>query len=575
MRYRARIGAGDMRIFDDVHVKFGAHAITADRSITEQATDAEWFDAAVADGAIIGQWLKRDGRWWNPVDPARVETLMAAVAGVRERSRRSQTGAADVSPAVTACNGGSAARCTLPWRGGAARFVEQASPEISVVMQITAPACGLWYSMPIGAIQFLVQTAPIFNRQRLHCRHKRDGPFSLNFSQVRTVSNQRRLHMASADIWGNLSQYFFQGPDAITVDPGVIISGTPPDSTAVSDTYFSGAQLYNYGNIAAGQGNIGVNFTQDFCLIVNEALGSISGQWAVDVNGVADTVKNFGTINGMDTGVWFWGFSAATLDNNGVVGGGFAGVISTSTIAGGTIHNNGEIVGGTSTYAGNGVYIETATGLTTSITNAVNALIDGTGHGIEINVGAISLNNHGTITRGINDDANGNNVIVNDGAIRGGIKFGGGVDVYNGSGGGTVDHIACGSGTDLIVLGKGSTIVLLGDGNDVVTAGSGRDSFWFSSHDHVDHINNYNSDLDHIVLSQSAFAGITSNLGSLSAADFHVGSHATTWSQHIVYNPHNGFLYYDVYGNASAHQAHFATVAPHLALTAADFLVTA
>jgi uncharacterized protein len=128
MRYRSSIGATDVRIFADVHVKFGAHAVTADRSIPEQATDAEWFDAdvliatgtrtgsptepreveevrrgttlpvivgsgldpeqvpslfAVADGAIIGQWLKRDGRWWNPVDPARVERLVAAVSRLR------------------------------------------------------------------------------------------------------------------------------------------------------------------------------------------------------------------------------------------------------------------------------------------------------------------------------------------------------------------------------------------------------------------------------------------------------------------------------------------------------------
>ncbi|OHV62605.1 BtpA family membrane complex biogenesis protein [Mesorhizobium sp. LCM 4577] len=128
MRYRSAIGATDVRIFADVHVKFGAHAITADRSIPEQATDAEWFDAdvliatgtrtgspteprevqevrsgttlpvivgsglnpdqvpslfEVADGAIIGQWLKRDGVWWNPVDPARVERLVAAVSRLR------------------------------------------------------------------------------------------------------------------------------------------------------------------------------------------------------------------------------------------------------------------------------------------------------------------------------------------------------------------------------------------------------------------------------------------------------------------------------------------------------------
>jgi membrane complex biogenesis BtpA family protein len=130
MRYRSMIGARDVAIFADVHVKFGAHAITADRSIAEQATDAEWFDAdvliatgtrtgsptepreveevragtnlpivvgsglapeqvpdlfKVADGAIIGQWLKQDGRWWNPVDPHRVETLMNAVSKMRTK----------------------------------------------------------------------------------------------------------------------------------------------------------------------------------------------------------------------------------------------------------------------------------------------------------------------------------------------------------------------------------------------------------------------------------------------------------------------------------------------------------
>ena len=128
MRYRSRIRADDVAIFADVHVKFGAHAITADRGIAEQATDAEWFDADVliasgtrtgspteprevddvrsgtnlpvivgsglsadqvpalfasADGAIVGQWLKHDGRWWNPVDPRRVEQLMGAVAKAR------------------------------------------------------------------------------------------------------------------------------------------------------------------------------------------------------------------------------------------------------------------------------------------------------------------------------------------------------------------------------------------------------------------------------------------------------------------------------------------------------------
>lgn len=128
LRYRKAIDAEDVRILADVHVKFGAHAITADRDIAEQATDAEWFDAdvliatgtrtgsptqpeevnqvragtnlpvivgsgldpdqlatlfEVADGAIVGQWLKVDGRWWNPVDPERVEKLVTAAEKFR------------------------------------------------------------------------------------------------------------------------------------------------------------------------------------------------------------------------------------------------------------------------------------------------------------------------------------------------------------------------------------------------------------------------------------------------------------------------------------------------------------
>jgi len=131
LRYRAAIGAADVKILADVHVKFGAHAITADRGIAEQASDAEWFDAdvliasgtrtgsptrpsevdevragthlpvivgsgldsdqvgslfEVADGAIVGQWLKVDGKWWNPVDRGRVETMMSAVQKARAES---------------------------------------------------------------------------------------------------------------------------------------------------------------------------------------------------------------------------------------------------------------------------------------------------------------------------------------------------------------------------------------------------------------------------------------------------------------------------------------------------------
>ncbi|HLB79285.1 MAG TPA: BtpA/SgcQ family protein [Dongiaceae bacterium] len=130
LRYRAAIKAEDIRIFADVHVKHGAHAIVADRTIAEQARDAVFFDAdvligtgqrtgdatpldeiraikdatalpvivgsgldldnaatllGVADGAIVGSALKRDGVWWNPVERDRVERLMEIVARLRGR----------------------------------------------------------------------------------------------------------------------------------------------------------------------------------------------------------------------------------------------------------------------------------------------------------------------------------------------------------------------------------------------------------------------------------------------------------------------------------------------------------
>ncbi len=128
MRYRAWLRADDIRIFADVHVKHGSHAIVADRSLAEQTRDAIFFDAdvliatgqrtgdatdlgevqgikaasplpvivgsgltaenaaallKVADGAIVGSWAKVDGAWWNPVDAERVRRLIAAVQRLR------------------------------------------------------------------------------------------------------------------------------------------------------------------------------------------------------------------------------------------------------------------------------------------------------------------------------------------------------------------------------------------------------------------------------------------------------------------------------------------------------------
>ncbi len=131
MRYRARIDAKDIAIFADAHVKHGAHAIVADRSIPELVRDVEFFDAdaviatgqrtgdaatteeittvrsgtalpvlvgsgvslanvatilPLVDAVIVASALKQDGVWWQKVEVARVKAFMAAVRAIREGS---------------------------------------------------------------------------------------------------------------------------------------------------------------------------------------------------------------------------------------------------------------------------------------------------------------------------------------------------------------------------------------------------------------------------------------------------------------------------------------------------------
>ncbi|HOE70294.1 MAG TPA: BtpA/SgcQ family protein [Brevefilum sp.] len=128
LRYRSFIKAEHIKIIADVHVKFGAHIITADRPIHELATDIENCGAqvlvatgqrtgdptkldevikikkgttkeviigsglnpnnceelfSVADGAIVGAYLKEDGRWQNKLSISRMNSLMKVVKQIR------------------------------------------------------------------------------------------------------------------------------------------------------------------------------------------------------------------------------------------------------------------------------------------------------------------------------------------------------------------------------------------------------------------------------------------------------------------------------------------------------------
>ncbi len=127
-RYRSWLRAKQVAIFADVHVKHGAHAIVADRTLQELTRDAEFFDADAvivtgqrtgdsaqldeleavrgatklpvlvgsgvnpdnvasifefADAVIVASALKHDGGWWNAVDPERLKAFMTIVHRVR------------------------------------------------------------------------------------------------------------------------------------------------------------------------------------------------------------------------------------------------------------------------------------------------------------------------------------------------------------------------------------------------------------------------------------------------------------------------------------------------------------
>lgn len=125
LRYRRSIGAGHIAIYADLKKKHASHAITADIPLTDAAHAAEFFGAdgvivtgtatgraadvrdvtavasatslpvlvgsgvtlrdgrallgAGAGGLIVGSFIKRGGRWSNPVDKARCKALVAAV----------------------------------------------------------------------------------------------------------------------------------------------------------------------------------------------------------------------------------------------------------------------------------------------------------------------------------------------------------------------------------------------------------------------------------------------------------------------------------------------------------------
>lgn len=129
MRFRSALRGEGIKVFADSHVKHGSHSITSDRSIGELTRDLDFFDvdAVIATGhrtgdsatmeeieevadatslpvlvgsgvdadniaqiltrasaVIVASSLKKDGVWWNPVDPEKVRRFVTAATPALE-----------------------------------------------------------------------------------------------------------------------------------------------------------------------------------------------------------------------------------------------------------------------------------------------------------------------------------------------------------------------------------------------------------------------------------------------------------------------------------------------------------
>jgi len=129
MRFRSAPRGEGIKVFADSHVKHGSHSITSDRSIGELTRDLDFFDvdAVIATGhrtgdsatleeieevadatslpvlvgsgvdadniaqiltrasaVIVASSLKKDGVWWNPVDPEKVRSFVTAATPALE-----------------------------------------------------------------------------------------------------------------------------------------------------------------------------------------------------------------------------------------------------------------------------------------------------------------------------------------------------------------------------------------------------------------------------------------------------------------------------------------------------------
>ncbi|WP_284734692.1 M10 family metallopeptidase C-terminal domain-containing protein, partial [Sphingosinicella terrae] len=129
-----------------------------------------------------------------------------------------------------------------------------------------------------------------------------------------------------------------------------------------------------------------------------------------------------------------------------------------------------------------------------------------------------------------------------------------------------------------IIGNEAANVLNGGGGEDLLRGGGGGDSFQFTAalgSSKVAHIEDFSPVEDRIVLGGSsgqAFAALAS--GVLGSHAFRIGSTAADRDDRILHDRSTGTLYYDADGAGGAAAVKFATLAPNLDMSAADFLVS-
>ena len=135
------------------------------------------------------------------------------------------------------------------------------------------------------------------------------------------------------------------------------------------------------------------------------------------------------------------------------------------------------------------------------------------------------------------------------------------------------DYMYGGGGNDKLFGQWGEDDLHGGPGNDILTGGDAKDEFRFdtklSAKTNVDHIRDFQTNVDKIAIHQSIFKKVLEDQ-PISPNEFFVGAKAHDADDRIIYQMSTGKLFYDPDGTGKAPQVLFAVLDNKATLSAND-----